>query len=321
MFSLTVMRAFAIFAISNSHLRELHRYSFLATGGMLGNTVFFFISGFGVTLALLAKPEPLNSWYQRRLFRIYEPLVILTSLFLLIGYRTVSGGFDIVRLYVFPYEYWFIPAIAVLYIPSYLFARFGSKFDFIVAFIVLTVAYLVFYLTIVDLERWNVEDHLPVKSIYYFSTMLCGIYIAKFHPSFVPANKGFLVFAVCTVSFFGFLFAMQKWKLYQIQATAELFAFLWTLSFYWMLRNNGNISWIKSKAGLTNGINFVSAITLQMYLLGEFIFSQKALKLVPYPLNILVFFVALIASAWALSKVSSLAFLGRARLQSQRGTR
>lgn len=316
MFSLTVMRAFAIFAISNSHLRELHRYSFLSTGGMLGNTVFFFISGFGITLALLAKPEPFSSWYQRRLFRIYEPLVLLTSLFLLIGYRTITSGFDIVRLYVFPVEYWFIPAIAILYIPAYLFARNGSQTHFLAAAVALAVCYIFSYLTIIDLERWNVEDHILVKSIYYFSTMICGVYIAKFHASFAPANKGFLLLTACTVLFFGFLFTMQKWKLYHIQWVAEFLALLWTLSFYLLLRNRSNIDWIKSKTTLANGINFVGGITLQMYLLGEFIFSQRALKLVPYPLNIAVFFVTLIASAWALSKVSSSLFVGRVRLES-----
>jgi hypothetical protein len=313
MFSLTVMRAFAIFAISNSHLRELHHYHFLATGGILGNTVFFFISGFGITLGLLRKPETISSWYQRRMYRIYEPLILLTLLFLLIGYRSISNVFDAIRLFVFPVEYWFVPTIAIFYIPAYLFALYGTKRAFINVFIALIVTYLVLYLTLVDLERWNVEDRVPVKGTYYFIAMLSGIYIARFHASFVPLGRGFLTFSICTFIFFSFLFILQEWGLFQIQAFAELFALVWTLSFYLVLRHQGNINWIESKTRVANPIKFISAITLQMYLLGEFIFSQKFLETVPYPLNIIIFFAVLIAAAWLLSRISILPLVAARR--------
>jgi hypothetical protein len=85
------------------------------------------------------------------------------------------------------------------------------------------------------------------------------------------------------------------------------------MSFYLMLRNERNMEWIKSKTVVANGIRFVSTITLQMYLLGEFIFSQDILKAVIYPLNIMLFFVALIAAAWVLSQISILPLISERR--------
>jgi hypothetical protein len=313
MFTLTVMRVFAIFAISNSHLRELHHYQFLATGGILGNTVFFFISVFGITLGLLKTPEIMSSWYQRRLYRIYEPLFILTFIFIAIGYRHIGNVYDVIRLFAFPFEYWFVPAIAIFYILAYPFVKYGEKPVFIAAFIVIVVVYLILYIKFVDFEKWSVEDHIPVKSTYYFLVMLVGIYIARFHQSFVPSGRGFVRFSICTFIFLVFLFAVQRWRLFQIQAFAEFFALVWTMSFYLMLRNERNMEWIKSKTVVANGIRFVSTITLQMYLLGEFIFSQDILKAVIYPLNIMLFFVALIAAAWVLSQISILPLISERR--------
>lgn len=47
--SIDIMKFIAVLAITNSHMELLYgKYSFLATGGAIGDVLFFFVSGFTI---------------------------------------------------------------------------------------------------------------------------------------------------------------------------------------------------------------------------------------------------------------------------------
>lgn len=49
--SIDMMKFFAVLAITNSHMELLYgKYSALATGGAIGDVLFFFVSGFTILL-------------------------------------------------------------------------------------------------------------------------------------------------------------------------------------------------------------------------------------------------------------------------------
>lgn len=49
--SIDIMKFFAVLAITNSHMELLYGdYSFLATGGAIGDVLFFFASGYTLFL-------------------------------------------------------------------------------------------------------------------------------------------------------------------------------------------------------------------------------------------------------------------------------
>jgi len=65
------LRFIAIVLIVNSHLDLYYPVSQLGTGGTIGNSFFFMLSGFGLLLSQRKSARGFIIWYVRRLIRIY----------------------------------------------------------------------------------------------------------------------------------------------------------------------------------------------------------------------------------------------------------
>lgn len=67
--SIDILKCIAAIVITNSHMELLYgKYSVLATGGAIGDVLFFFCSGFTL---FLGKKGRFDNWYKRRINRIY----------------------------------------------------------------------------------------------------------------------------------------------------------------------------------------------------------------------------------------------------------
>lgn len=67
--SIDILKFFAVLAITNSHMELLYgKYSMLATGGAIGDVLFFFASGFTL---FLGTDRRFDNYYKRRINRIY----------------------------------------------------------------------------------------------------------------------------------------------------------------------------------------------------------------------------------------------------------
>ncbi len=68
-FSVDVLKFLAALLITNSHMEILYgEYSFMATGGAIGDALFFFCSGYTL---FLGRNASFFNWYKRRINRIY----------------------------------------------------------------------------------------------------------------------------------------------------------------------------------------------------------------------------------------------------------
>ena len=80
--SIDILKFIAVLLITNSHFDEQYTScQFLATGGAIGDVLFFFCSGFTLFLGRMGR---FDTWYKRRLRRIYPSVlacVLLTSVF------------------------------------------------------------------------------------------------------------------------------------------------------------------------------------------------------------------------------------------------
>lgn len=80
--SIDILKCFAAILITNSHMGILYgNYSVLAMGGAIGDSLFFFCSGFTL---FLGRMGGFDNWYKRRINRIYPTIfawAILTSFF------------------------------------------------------------------------------------------------------------------------------------------------------------------------------------------------------------------------------------------------
>ncbi|GFK93910.1 hypothetical protein NNJEOMEG_01748 [Fundidesulfovibrio magnetotacticus] len=71
-----VLRSLAILLIVNSHMTPLYPDGRFAVGGHLGNSIFFFASGFGLLLSYINRPLAPIDWYRRRFLRLFVPAIL-----------------------------------------------------------------------------------------------------------------------------------------------------------------------------------------------------------------------------------------------------
>lgn len=111
LFGPELIKFIATLMITNSHLKDFYidPYKPLGTFGAPGNALFFFVSGFALTLGRMGD---FLSWFKRRLSRLFPSVLVMVSLIgpLFFGYKIewhniwLSSGF------------WFIKCIVVYYV-------------------------------------------------------------------------------------------------------------------------------------------------------------------------------------------------------------
>src|SRR4051812_20962631 len=80
----TLLRAFSALLVANSHLEAFYSPTWLAGDGLLGNSLFFLMAGYGLARSGAANRPVFSSWFLRRLIRLYPAmwLVIISALIL-----------------------------------------------------------------------------------------------------------------------------------------------------------------------------------------------------------------------------------------------
>jgi len=74
-----MLRLFAIVLIMNAHMGSIYPHNAYAFGGYLGNSLFFFVSGLGLSLSRSSK-LPYFAWVQKRFLNLLLPITILVAI-------------------------------------------------------------------------------------------------------------------------------------------------------------------------------------------------------------------------------------------------
>ena len=106
------LKVLAVFLVMNSHMQICYpKCGFLASGGAMGDALFFFASGFTL---FLGRSMRFDNWYKRRIIRIY-PSIIATAIITWAIWKNVDSIGDILL----GKRYWFIGCILIYYILLY----------------------------------------------------------------------------------------------------------------------------------------------------------------------------------------------------------
>ena len=176
----SLIRFIATLLITNSHYDKLYPqgFSFLSTGGMIGNALFFWVSGYTLYFSLKKVNGGGDSlhWFLRRIFRIYPSLWIFLLFLLCIGATVKWQDF-------FISTYWFINAIVICYVLYFFYVRFFLKYGrFIFALTgVALVLYFIGFTLLDDLSGIIIESpsFVSFRWFYLFQIMLLGGYCAS----------------------------------------------------------------------------------------------------------------------------------------------
>ena len=172
------LKSIATILITNSHYGKIWPSSEMAIGGLLGNVLFFAVSGF----CLFEIKDGFIKWYGKRFLRIYPLMFVFTLITVMFGAYSLKSWSSAVYLFLYPTNYVFIVWILVLYIAFYLIAWFSKKYLYAIeiALAVLFVLWVAVYLIFIDKSRYIVDDvYKPFIMFLYFARVFLSLLITS----------------------------------------------------------------------------------------------------------------------------------------------
>ena len=166
-----VLMCLAVLLVVNSHCDGLYpaAWRFLATGGVLGDALFFFCSGYKLALGRM---DRFDIWYKRRIVRIWPSVlvwdVLASAVFSLpLTVRALFDGWE---------SYWFLKCIMIHYVAFYLiFAFFRHRLK--AAFVLVLFGVAGWWMAAYTPDFARTILHAPAFEWYYLFafTLLGGI--------------------------------------------------------------------------------------------------------------------------------------------------
>lgn len=297
---INLLRAFAVILITHAHTEGVWPID-IHGGGALGNALFFVISGF---LLHVNGESRFPKWYGKKFARLYIPLVLVHICLLFIHPERVASILDWVGVG----HYWFVPAIALIYIFMYGFLKYAGRRNYwggvLAAITVYALLYTYFYSTS---DSFDVDGHFMLRTSLGLIEMLAGaglrMYYDKLPRIKYPLAKAFAACMIYGVSIVGAKLSVGLF--YRGQFLQHLGAILFAVYlFVWGAANEEKIRKFMSGTKTGRLAQGISALSLEIYLvqlplLGDF-------KTLLFPVNLVVSVLLIGICAAALHKLSGL---------------
>ena len=290
---ITLLRALAACVITNSHYTGVYPTDAIANGGLLGDVLFFAVSGF-----CLANPrQSFGRWYAHRLFRILPAVWIATLVYAAVGFHDLSPFRDLI----WPTRYHFVGSILLLYIPFFGVMR-AECLKKRLPWVMLGVlaAELAVYVLAYDRSRYHIDDvHEPAILFLFFESMLLGAWFSlrreKMTQRISPLSMALALPLAGAYAASKLYFSKRGARLdFQIANQAVLFALLAAL-FRAAMGTERLLPRIPAQ--LFRPVAFLSTLTLEIYVVQYELIPRIAPRL-SFPLNWLAITAAILASAW-----------------------
>lgn len=299
---INLIKAIASCLVTNSHFDGIWPISALATGGALGNCLFFAASGF-----LLGNiKQKFFPWYFKKLVRIYPAVWIVTTISLF--FREGLSVSQIAREYLIVSNYWFLQSLIVLYIPFYFVmkGKLRNKIPLVIAGV--GVIYFVCYFCFKNIHTWTIEDGSSFKWIFYFIIFLIGggySFYIKNNPE-IPKKRiyGWIAFA-SVISFYAFKFILVKTPaLMPLQFIEHIllgifvyFLIPFLLAFEPKLQKVSKRKWWKA-------VFLISSITLEVFLVMDYVIDF--VEIWKFPISLIAAMIYIVLGAWILHFIQTL---------------
>lgn len=285
-----IIKCLAVMLVLNSHYDSLYPIKALATGGALGNSLFFAITGYLTVNVTL----PFRDWIVKKYSRIYIPTIICTLLIFLSYGEIDFSILSVFKNLIWPTKFWFIGALVIFYPLFYL----VITLDLIKYFRNITIGMLVFYalyyIFLLDTSYWVIEAvgltsiEGLFKLIFYFYIMLVGAVFRLGRDNFpnFRAKKSFLIAFVSVLLMYAHKAAMTKSIIFMhLQFLNHLCILTFVICLFLACVNiesffkriaNFKLYWI---------VRYISSHTLEIYLVQFWVIGK--MKLIIFPINII----------------------------------
>lgn len=303
-----IMKFLAAIAITNSHMINLYpeKYNLLATGGAIGDALFFFCSGF---LLVNSRGGDFFNWYKRRINRIF-PTIFAVALVGII----FDGNDPTLKHVIVNSGGWFVQAIFLFYALFWFVRRFLTD-KLWIAILTDLIITLLWFIWFWDKSVFILYDGTYLRWAAYFGVMLTGAMMSNYIQSHSYEGKkhsGLLdvtLLIVLLIFYYGYQLAWNQFpflKDFQIILVLSLIGIVVTI--YRLCSSHKVISVYLNKY-LHWFVYGVSACCLEIYLCGGMVFWIGRKLIGFFPLNIIVTFLCIFIVAYFVKVFSS--FLGQ----------
>lgn len=312
--SIDMLKCIAAIVITNSHMDLLYgQYSALATGGAIGDALFFFCSGYTL---FLGRNAGFFDWYKRRVNRIY-PTVFAWALLSCV----LFGVHDDICTILMNGGGWFVSCIMIYYVILWFVKTYAINHLGKVAALAVACIFLWYFTIGIDASNNNIYGECHFKWVHYFIFMLFGAAVGlgkvrggkgekvkrlegeevkgfggeKRVPSFLWTMVKLLV---CVVAFYGLCWFKNRDGIYDFVQMGSLIPLIGVTYYFWQLCNTKLATRVYNDMVGGAFIKFIGGLCLEIYLVQGKLFSD-ALNFM-FPLNIPVFFVIIVCVAYIL---------------------
>ena len=308
-YNLDFLKVLAAIFITNSHFIPLYKdiSPSLATFGVHGNALFFFVSGFVLMMGFEKKQDLFVNWYKKRIQRLW-PSVFLWSIIAAIIWKDPITWKNLL----IANNYWFLQCIAIYYILSYIFGNLnisimgGGKICVQKILFMFSIAASLLYFYFMPKATGSIF-HTNLHFVCHFSIMIMGgmTYLYKDKIKIKSLWKDCLWAIFWFVLYFIILYigkGKQDYKYYvQIVGLLPLHLFIFyaykTASYHWCTTLFQSSRW---KRILTT----IASLTLEIYIVQFHIITDKFNRL--FPLNTVIVFIFICITAYCLRVMTSL---------------
>lgn len=292
-----ILKCIAAIIITNSHMELLYgKYSILATGGAIGDVLFFFCSGFTLFLGRMGR---FDNWYKRRINRIYPTVFAWAILSAFVFNNKLSMDYIIIHG-----GGWFVTCIMIYYIALYFIQRFClSRLKLI--FGIVSIICIIWYLSIERPEGYNMYGNTYFKWCHYFLFMLLGAMMGISKKEYqYNLKKDLILLLSSIIVYYGVLFAGRKNPIMEELQIISLMPLLFTTFYFYKVCNNDLLKQIYNKRIKGWGIKFIGGLCLEIYLVQSSLFTDKMNNI--FPLNLIIMFMIIVLAAYLLRCASRL---------------
>lgn len=323
-FFVTVLRALAACLITNAHYVGIYPTDLIANGGLIGDIIFFAVSGFCLcNIQQELSVKGFLSWYGKRLWRVYPPVVICTIVYMLLGPYNISNG-GIFWWFIYPTYYHFVGSIVILYIPFFFMMKIKWVWDNIVKIMVgIATVWLLVYLFLYDKSYYHIDSvYEPMIRFLFIESMLLGAWFRindeklrnrENRLCWIATAALFILYFVSKLAFS----RVAGLSSYQFLNQITIFALL-SFVFKSFCGIDKKLEGIPGK--LKRTIKFISSITLEIYVVQYVLVNLICSMRLAFPINWLILTTSIVTSAFILHTFCGLLYKGADSVMRRLGT-
>lgn len=302
--AIDILKCLAALLITNSHMADLYPAPFtpLATGGAIGDALFFFASGFTISYS---RGGNFYNWYKRRVNRIFPTIFAVAAIDILL-----FGKDPTIKDTVIGCGGWFLQCIFLFYALFWFVKRYLMDKLWLV-YLINGIIVLAWYVKYWDYNTFILYNGTYLRWAIFFFSMLLGASIARYERNneitrkAIPLWMLIIGIVVLLSVYYGYQLMetrIPQLKYGQLVLMPVLFAIVYCL---YLFCQSNPVRRLYSKRIAHPLIYWISALCLEVYLCQKWIMPIGADNIQYFPLNVLFSLAAIIIAAYLLKITSN----------------